>query len=48
MRKTTINRLAAGALAALALAGCGRGVAEAPRTVAAVRGQRIKLAYLRR
>ena len=38
MRRPTINRLAAGALAALLWSGCGRGAAEAPRTVAAARG----------
>ena len=38
MRKTTSNRLAAGLFIALALAGCGREAAEAPRTVAVARG----------
>ena len=38
MRRTTIDRLAAGALAALIWTGCGRGAAEAPRTVAVARG----------
>jgi HlyD family secretion protein len=38
MRKTTINRLAAGLLAALAWSGCGREAAETPRTVAVARG----------
>ena len=38
MRKTTIDRLAAGVLAALVWTGCGRGAAEAPRTFAAARG----------
>ena len=38
MRKSTIDRLVAGVLAALLWTGCGRGAAEAPRTVAVARG----------